>query len=47
VSELLENMFECRTESCLVSGLSILQSLLEYKRHWYGLSRLILLFDFT
>ncbi len=38
-------MFECRTESCLVSGLSILQSLLEYKRHWYVLSRSILFFD--
>ncbi|CAG2174224.1 unnamed protein product [Oppiella nova] len=33
VSQLLDHIFTTRTESSLVSGLSIIQSLLEYKRH--------------
>ncbi|XP_054159385.1 serine/threonine-protein phosphatase 6 regulatory subunit 3-like [Oppia nitens] len=33
VAALLDNIISCRTESSLVSGLTIIQSLLEYKRH--------------
>lgn len=33
VSVLLDNMFEGKSETALVSGISVLQSLLEYKRH--------------
>lgn len=33
VSLLLDNIFEGKSETCLVSGISVLQSLLEYKRH--------------
>lgn len=35
ITNLLNNMFETRTEVALVHGMSILQSLLEYKRYWY------------
>ncbi|RWS09305.1 Serine/threonine-protein phosphatase 6 regulatory subunit 3-like protein [Dinothrombium tinctorium] len=33
ISELLNEMFNTRTESSIVNGINILQSLLEYKRH--------------